>query len=55
MWSSAYVDTMPTQRHVAGLARWGGVAVFGVFWMIGDESFKWLAGVGGDADNASEE
>lgn len=48
-WSAAYVDAMPTMRHARGAARWGGVAVFGLFWMIGDDAFKWAAGVGGEA------
>lgn len=46
LWSAAYVDAMPSRRHVVGAAKWGGAGVFTVFWLIGDESFKWLAGVG---------
>ena len=30
-----------SMRHARGAARWGGVAVFGLFWLIGDESFAW--------------
>ena len=32
-------------RHAMGAARWGGVAVFGLFWMIGDDSFAWAKSV----------
>jgi hypothetical protein len=32
-------------RHARGAARWGGVAVFGLFWLIGDESFAWAKSV----------
>jgi hypothetical protein len=54
-WAATYVDTMPTRRHISGYARWGGIAVFGVFWMIGDDSFKWLAGVGAGEDAEGDE
>jgi len=41
-WSAMSVDMMPTTRHVKTLAGWGGVGVFTVFWLIGDDSFAWL-------------
>ena len=49
-WAATYVDTMPTMRHARGAARWGGVAVFGLFWMIGDPAFEWVANLGSSAE-----
>ena len=34
-WAATNVDLVPTVAHGAQLARWGGVGVFGAFWMIG--------------------
>lgn len=34
-WAATNVDLVPTIAHGAQLARWGGVGVFGAFWMIG--------------------
>ena len=49
-WAATYVDTMPTMRHARGAARWGGVAVFGLFWMIGDPAFEWVANLGSSVE-----
>jgi len=49
-WAATYVDTMPSMRHARGAARWGGVAVFGLFWMIGDPAFAWVASLGSSAE-----
>lgn len=34
-WAATNVNLVPTVAHGAQLARWGGVGVFGAFWMIG--------------------
>ena len=34
-WAVTNVNLVPTVAHGAQLARWGGVGVFGAFWMIG--------------------
>jgi uncharacterized membrane protein len=38
-WAATNVDLVPTIAHGAQLARWGGVGVFGAFWMIGTNLF----------------
>jgi hypothetical protein len=38
----AFAFKVNLYRYIAGLAGWGGTAVFGLFWMIGDDSFAWL-------------
>ena len=40
-WAATNVNLVPTVAHGAQLARWGGVGVFGAFWMIGDNAFAW--------------
>ena len=39
-------------RTLTGLAGWGATAGFGLFWMIGDESFAWAKSlvVGGEEE-----
>ena len=39
------VRMMPPVKTLTGLAGWGATAGFGLFWMIGDESFAWAKGV----------
>ena len=34
-WAATNVNLVPTVATSAQLARWGGVGVFGAFWMIG--------------------
>lgn len=42
MYGQVPVRMMPPVRTLTGLAGWGATAGFGLFWMIGDESFMWL-------------
>ena len=45
-WAATNVNLVPTVAHGAQLARWGGVGVFGAFWMIGKISVFLLLGFG---------
>ena len=42
MYGQVPVRMMPPVRTLTGLAGWGATAGFGLFWLIGDESFLWL-------------
>ena len=41
-WAATNVNLVPTVAHGAQLARWGGVGVFGAFWMIGTNNREYL-------------
>ena len=45
MYNVVPVRMMPPVKTLTGLAGWGATAGFGLFWMIGDESFAWAKGV----------
>lgn len=42
MYRQLPVRMLPPTRTLTSLAGWGATAGFGLFWMIGDESFLWL-------------
>jgi hypothetical protein len=52
MYAAVPVRMLPPVRTLTGLAGWGATAGFGLFWMIGDESFAWAKSlvVGGDEE-----
>jgi len=41
MYGAVPVRLLPPTRVLTGLAGWGATAGFGLFWMIGDDSFAW--------------
>ena len=45
MYAAVPVRMLPPVRTLTGLAGWGATAGFGLFWMIGDESFAWAKSV----------
>ena len=45
MYNVVPVRMMPPVKTLTGLAGWGATAGFGLFWMIGVESFAWAKGV----------
>ena len=52
MYAAVPVRMLPPVRTLTGLAGWGATAGFGLFWMIGDESFAWAKSlvVGGEEE-----
>ena len=45
MYKQIPVKMIPPVSTVTTLAGWGAAAGFGLFWMIGDESFAWAKSV----------
>ena len=45
MYKQIPVKMIPPVSTVTTLAGWGAAAGFGLFWMIGDDSFAWLKSV----------
>lgn len=44
-WAATNVNLVPTVATSAQLARWGGVGVFGAFWMIGTNLMMMMFGI----------